>query len=387
MKKLFSLFLFFTFATALSAMDILVRVYADQTIRKSELTCVLGQYRLTDETGKEITSLSKDETVTFHAETKGIKVVKGKENLGVFQKITAMGDGLKTMFRLAPDYRNIRARIYDDHLQISLVDNALQFINVVDLEHYVAGVIQSEVLGSSDDVEFFKIQAIISRTYAMTNIRKHLREGYNLCDGVHCQAYYSRNNTARILQGAMESSGLVLVDNQTGRTILASFHANSGGQTMNSEDVWVTPVPYLRSVIDTFSLEMPGSAWQKEYTTKEWLNLLQRHFKYEINDETKRANALNFEQSQRKTHFDENIRLPEMRRALDLRSTFFSVRQEGDKVILDGKGYGHGVGLSQEGAIRMIREGFSVEDVLKFYYQNVALVRIEDLFVGEEQQF
>jgi stage II sporulation protein D len=56
-------------------------------------------------------------------------------------------------------------------------------------------------------------------------------------------------------------------------------------------------------------------------------------------------------------------------------------------VILDGRGYGHGVGLSQEGAIRKIREGFSIEDVLKFYYRNVGLVRIDDLFDGEEQQF
>jgi stage II sporulation protein D len=180
---------------------------------------------------------------------------------------------------------------------------------------------------------------------------------------------------------------MVLTDNQTNKTILASFHANSGGQTMNSEDVWVSVVPYLRSVVDTFSLGMRGSTWQREFTVNEWLNGLQRHFNYDIRNETKRANALNFEQNERKTHFHEDIRLRDIRRAFDLRSAFFSVRQEGDKVILHGRGYGHGVGLSQEGAVRKIREGFSVEDVLKFYYQNVGLVKIDDLFDGEEQQF
>jgi stage II sporulation protein D len=383
MKKIFSTFLLFTVVNTIFATDVLVRIYADQTIRKAELVCVLGQYILSDENGREIVQLNKDDSVTLHFERRGVKVTRGKEELGVTPKLTAMGEGLKTMFRLSPDLRSIQPRIYDDHLEISVESNALRFINIVDLENYVAGVVQSEVLGSSDNVDFFKIQAIISRTYAMTNLRKHRREGFNLCDAVHCQAYYSRNNTARILQGAMESAGMVLVD-ENGKTILASFHANSGGQTINSEDVWVTSTSYLKSVVDTFSLGMRGSAWQKEFTTKEWLNLLHKHYKYDINDRTKRENALNFEQDERKTHFHENIPLRSMRTDLGLRSTFFSVRQEGDKVILDGKGYGHGVGLSQEGAARMIGEGFSVEDVLKFYYRNVQLVNVDDLFSGEE---
>jgi stage II sporulation protein D len=132
---------------------------------------------------------------------------------------------------------------------------------------------------------------------------------------------------------------------------------------------------------------MRGSTWQREYTANEWLDLLHKHYKYDIHNHSKREKALNFEQGERKTHFHESISLRSMRTDLGLRSTFFSVRQVGDTVILDGRGYGHGVGLSQEGAISMIRKGFSVEDVLKFYYRNVGLVKIDDLFSGEEQQF
>jgi len=386
MKKLLTVLLLFTIVPPLSATDISIRIYADQTIRMSHLACVLGQYRISDETGNEIAVLNRDDSITLHADRRGVRVVRGTEELGIFTRLTVMGEGLRTMFRISPDARNIRPRIYDDHLQISIIDNALQFINIVNLENYVAGVIQSEVLGSSDDVDFFKIQAIISRTYAMRMMNKHRREGFNLCDGVHCQAYYSRNNTPRILQGATESAGMVLVD-ENNNLILASFHANSGGQTINSEDVWVTATPYLKGRVDTFSLGMRGSTWQREYSVNEWLNLLQRHYRYDINNPTKRQNALNFVQNERLRHFHENIPLRDMRRDLGLRSTFFSVRQEGDKVILDGRGYGHGVGLSQEGAIRKIREGFTVEEVLKFYYTNVELVRIEDVFEGVEQQF
>jgi len=246
--------------------------------------------------------------------------------------------------------------------------------------------IQSEALGSSNDLDFFKIQAIISRTYAIANLRKHRKDNYNLCDGVHCQAYKGRNITPVISQAVKETAGLVLVD-QNRKMISAAFHANSGGQTINSEDVWNMPTSYLKSVVDTFSFDMRGSAWQRVYTTKEWLDLLHKHYKYDIHDNAKCEKAFNFEQNQRKTHFHENIPLRDMRNDLGLRSTFFSVRQEGDTVILEGRGYGHGVGLSQEGAVRMIREGYSVEDVLKFYYKDVGLIKIDDLFSREEQQF
>ena len=382
MKKTFLIALLFTFVNTLSATDISVRIYADRTIRSAQLSCVLGTYRLTDEHGKEILRLNEDDSIILQTDRRWVKVLKDDETIGHFKTVTIKGEGQENRFRISPIQAGIRERIYDDHLEISVENNALRFINIVDLENYIAGVVQSEVLGSSDDVDFFKIQAIISRTYAKTNLQKHRRDRFNLCDGVHCQAYYGRNVTPGILQGTKESAGMVLVD-QNGRTILASFHANSGGQTMNSEDVWVSAVPYLRSVVDTFSLDMRGSTWRREFPVNEWLNALHRHYRYDIRNETKRANALNFEQNERKSHFHENIRLRDIRRDFDLRSTFFSVRQEGDMVILEGRGYGHGVGLSQEGAVRKIREGFSVEEVLKFYYRGVELIRLNNIYDGE----
>ncbi|MCL2682198.1 MAG: SpoIID/LytB domain-containing protein [Bacteroidales bacterium] len=387
MKKLLFLVLFCVVANCVYATDINVRIFANQTIQKAQLTCVSGQYRLTDENGKEILKLNENDSITLQAEgARGVRVLKHDEELGIFKTVFAIGEGSKNIFKLSPDQAGIRSRMYDDQLDISVENNALRIINIVELENYVAGVIQSEVFGSSNDLDFFKIQAIISRTYAMANLRKHRRDGYNLCDGVHCQAYYGRNNVEKIFQAATETAGSVLVDNNR-RMITAAFHANSGGQTINSEDVWVTATPYLKGVVDTFSFGMRGSTWQKTYTTSEWLDLLDKHYQYDILNETELEKALNFEQNERKTHFHSTIPLRSMRGDLGLRSTFFSVRQEGDSVILDGRGYGHGVGLSQEGAARMIREGFSVEDVLKFYYQNVGLAKIDDLFAGEEQQF
>ncbi|MDR0438567.1 MAG: SpoIID/LytB domain-containing protein [Bacteroidales bacterium] len=387
MKKLLSIVLFCAAANSVFATDINVRIFANQTIQKTQLDCVSGYYRLTDKNGKEILKLHENDNVTLQAEgSRGVRILKGDKELGVFKTVFVIGEGPKNIFRLSPNQAGIRSRMYDDQLDISVENNALRIINIVELENYVAGVIQSEVFGSSNDLDFFKIQAIISRTYAMANLRKHRRDGYNLCDGVHCQAYYGRCNVDKIFQAATETAGSVLVDHNR-KMITAAFHANSGGQTINSEDVWVRSTPYLKGVVDTFSFGMRGSTWQKTYTTSDWLDLLHKHYKYNIHDETELEKALSFEQNDRKTHFHGTIPLRSMRTDLDLRSTFFSVRQEGDNIILDGRGYGHGVGLSQEGAVRMIREGFSVEDVLKFYYQNVGLVKIDDLFAGEEQQF
>ncbi|MCL2416590.1 MAG: SpoIID/LytB domain-containing protein [Bacteroidales bacterium] len=391
MKNILSIFLLFFVVNTSSATDLLVRIFSTETIRQADLSCVTGQYRITDENGNEIIVLNENDSITLYAKIAGVRVVKHGSELGVFEKITVMGDRLNTMFRITPKDPSIRSRIYYDHLEISVVNNALRFINIVNIENYIAGVVQSEVRGVQvggipADLDFFKIQAIISRTYAMRMINKHRSEGFNLCDGVHCQAYFGRNVIPVILEAARATAGMVVVD-ENSNLILASFHANSGGQTKNSEDAWVTAVPYLRSIADTFSFGMPGSTWQREFSIDEWLNGLQRHYGYDINDPVKRTNALNFVQDERKTHFHENIRLRDIRRDFNLRSTFFSVRQEGNRVILDGRGFGHGVGLSQEGAARKIREGFSVEEVLQFYYQGVRVVRIDDLFEGQEQQF
>jgi stage II sporulation protein D len=243
MKKLLSILLLFTVVNTISATDILVRIYADVTLPKAQLTCVLGQYRLTDENGKEIIHLNQNDSITLLAERgRGVRLFKNNEELGIFKKLIAVGEDPENRFKISPDQVEIRERIYDDHLEISVENSALRFINIVELENYVAGVIQSEVLGSSDDLDFFKIQAIISRTYAMTNLRKHRRDRHNLCDGVHCQAYYGRNNTESIHQAATETAGMVLVDTNR-KMISAAYHANSGGQTINSEDVWVTATP------------------------------------------------------------------------------------------------------------------------------------------------
>jgi stage II sporulation protein D len=70
-----------------------------------------------------------------------------------------------------------------------------------------------------------------------------------------------------------------------------------------------------------------------------------------------------------------------MRSDLNLRSTFFSVVTEGDSVILKGKGYGHGVGLCQEGAMAMAVKGFRYREIINFYYTGVIISDIKNAVI------
>ena len=105
----------------------------------------------------------------------------------------------------------------------------------------------------------------------MNNLEKHAEEGYNLCDGVHCQAYKTRANKKEVTEGAYKSKGEVIVDSQ-GNIIETLFHSNSGGETVNAKDVWGKDVPYLVSVEDSFSVGGKHYQWEKYIKLKDWLN-------------------------------------------------------------------------------------------------------------------
>ncbi len=385
MKKLmFALWIFMAgILFRVSAADVSVRVFSDQACPEMSFTAELGDYHVYDGERKLIRDLATGESVVLKVKGEKIAVEQGGRSLGSFYNLIFEGSGLKAIFglRVEKDGKTL-VRYYDDHLDVSVEKSSLFLINHVDLENYVGGVVQSEVRGVSDKTDFFKVQAIISRTYAMSNMHRHDEEGFNLCDGVHCQVYHSRNNTPVILTATVQSAGQVIVDSRD-NLITAAFHSNSGGQTANSEDVWNAPVSYLRSVEDTFSLSMKNAVWEKRMPRSEWLGFLESRYDYPVRNARMRDSALTFSQPERKACFAGGIPLKDIRTDLKLRSSFFSVRTEGTEVVLEGRGYGHGVGLSQEGVVRMIEQGYTVEDVIKHYYTGVSIKTLEELPVGK----
>jgi stage II sporulation protein D len=183
------------------------------------------------------------------------------------------------------------------------------------------------------------------------------------------------------MKAVTDTKGKVVVDDNL-NLIDAAFHSNSGGQTANSEDVWGSRLPYLRSVNDTFSTKMPNAKWERKMAKEDWLSYLKLKHNYPIQDSNARWLALTFKQENRKPYLEaNNVRVPlkNVRTDLQLKSTFFSVVSVGDSVIFKGRGFGHGVGMCQEGAMRMAKLGYKYPEVINFYYQKTQLIDLHKL--------
>ena len=344
-----------------------VRVFSGERIRSFRFTVVKGYYHM--DAGQAHKTWSRFQQVELKAEGNKVAVYRNDSRILTAATVVFEGAHDENIFRLQVPGR--WERDYDDGLKVRASGGDLILINQVDLEHYVGGVVQSE-MGKVDFPEYYKIQDIISRTYALKNIRKHQHEGFNLCDAEHCQVYLSRCTLPLISESISVTRGDVIVDS-AGNLITAAFHSNSGGQTMASEDVWSAPLPYLRSVEDTFSLKMSKAVWQDTILLSSWLAYLHKRRPL-LGDDTLIQRVIRFEQPQRRTELVPGILLKDIRRDWQLRSTFFDIIPRGDTLMLRGRGWGHGVGLSQQGALRMISLGYDYIQVIRFYYQGVRVV-------------
>jgi len=355
-----------------------IRIFSSSTISQISFTPISGKYVLHADNFPVSADIYKNNTLDFKIVGNNIQISKNGTILGTCSELSLESVGLVNAFTVKTDAKKYAERVYDDELKIKIEGNNFVLFNRVNLERYVAGVVQSEVLGSSTDIEFFKIQAIIARTYTLTNIMKHLNDGYNLCDETHCQAYYRRCNNSDIMLAVSQTFCDVIVD-ADGKLISAAFHSNSGGQTQNSENVWSIATSYLRAVTDTFSMGGRSYLWEKKIPKKQWLDYFTASYPYLAKDLQKQQKLCNFDQDIRQKYILDSIPLRNIRTSFNLRSTYFSVSEDKDQVVLKGKGYGHGVGLSQEGAINMVKQGKKAEEVIRFYYTGVRIVKYTEI--------
>lgn len=347
-----------------------VRIFSNNTISAVTISFDLGQYNVyaNDSVLLEST-LGEGATLTLKPAAGKVSVASDGYNYGSFDKVRFQATDTACILCINPS--NVKQRTYEGDLIVSSKQNTLLLINEVEFETYIAGVVQSEIYGNLTDI--FRVQATISRTWALKNINKHIKEGYNFCDHVHCQAYLNRCVRPDIMLGTMQSSGVTIVDSE-GRLIETPFHSNSGGETANSEDVWRNALPYLRSVQDTFSYRMRQSDWTKTMTKEQWLGYFAKKHKLNTTDPAVCDSLLSFVQLHRKARIM-GVPLTKVRMDLQLKSTFFSVSYDSvsGKVTLLGHGYGHGVGLSQEGTIRMAQLGISYDSIIRHYYSGARL--------------
>lgn len=266
----------------------------------------------------------------------------------------------------------------------------------LDLEDYVKGVVCSE-MPLNFNKEALKAQAIVARTYAMGHalVGGCSKFGNDVCDTVHCQVYTPKEEKISQL-GAIGESRWALVEevvNETKGMVLsyngelatdAYYFSTSSGKTENVEDVFLTSVPYLKSV------KSPGEEIAPKYNSTETYDL--NRFAQIVNSNYINANMspVNIEsQISIESYTDggavKSIRLGdveitgvEFRRIFGLNSANFSLEFLSNQININCKGFGHGVGMSQWGANVMAKEGKSYEEILKHYYTGINIDRIND---------
>jgi len=365
------------FGSVVSA-QVKIRLFANQTPESAVFSVINGKYELNLFNGK-IFSVSIDEPVMI-ARFNGKLAVKKRGTDGfVCDSLIISAKTGNDYFSLMMNGTSHIRQYYSGDLQCFPDMGTLVFINISDIEKYIAGVVRAEG-GSGKNLEYFKTQAIIARTYMYKYFNKHTSDRYNVCDNTHCQAFNGLSSDSLLNEAALETKGLVILYKDS-TLIISAFHSNCGGQTSSSDDVWLSGQPYLKSIADPYCLNSKNATWKMSFSVSEWVNYLRKSGYTGKNDD---PTVFNFVQKSRLTDYRTGtfyMPLRTIRTDLNLRSTFFSVLAGSDSVVLSGRGYGHGVGLCQEGAMTMATKGFKYPEIIRFYYTGVFISDIKNAVV------
>lgn len=346
-----------------------------RSVSKAEVSRVEGSYHLLGD-GKTVRNLEHGQKLSFTGSGESVVVMSGNTVVGKYKRAVVKGSE-NAVFRLKTQQGKTSAeRVYPDNLIIRSQGSRLYLVNEAWLDRYVEGVTEAES-GKGHELEYYKVQSLIARTYALANLNRHATQGFHLCDEVHCQAYKGKARFEPLIQEAtLATRDQVLVDHNI-KLITAAFHSNCGGQTLNAEHVWSRPLSYLVGRPDTFCLAMPNSQWEKCIKRSEWNTYLARN----ATDNSQAVNDSAFlfsAQPSIRPHFfadsTARVRMTSVRRDLGLRSAFFVVEEQGDTVRFMGRGFGHGVGLCQEGGMRMAQLGYDCRSILHYYYKDVHII-------------
>ena len=359
-----------------------IGLYFVSKVKTVEVNQDNGSYLMTADS-QVVDTLTGKFSFIAYAKGEQIRARLDGNDLGTYHtvKFTPLEDS--TGFKIRSLTHKSKYRYYWGGVEVSMGEGKLKIINTVDIEDYLPGVVESES-GINERAEYYKIQATISRTYARAQAGKHALEGFDLCDHTHCQVYRKRSRkNPEIPKAVKDTEGLVLVDSDI-NLISALFFSNCGGQTCNSENVWNTEMSYLRSVKDPFCKNMPHYYWKKEVPKTKWINYMRNKTPdyFKLNGSFDENFDVEFDQGKRRVYYSNpgfTVPLTAIRSDFKLRSTFFTITENGDNIVFRGRGFGHGVGLCQEGAMKMADLGYSYLEILKFYYTGIHLIHLDDM--------
>ena len=258
-------------------------------------------------------------------------------------------------------------------------------IEKVPLEEYIMGVIAGE-MPVSFEIEALKAQAVASRSYVMYKMIQNKDKEYDVVDTVLNQVYLDSDTLKKKwgskydkyvtkIKKAVEETAYqyVLYGGQIAETL---FFSTSVGYTENSEEVFVSKVPYLRSVKSDWDNISPVFNEDNSYTLEMFLKKLNLSSSDTL--EIKVLDTTSTGRIKRIRINDKEFTGKEISGKLGLRSTYFKISENNGKVSIITKGYGHGVGMSQYGAQGMALEGYKYDEILKHYYTDIEIKKIKN---------
>ena len=279
---------------------------------------------------------------------------------------------------------SINGMAYRGFFMVHIKSGRMMLINHVSLDNYLYGVLPREI-SHSWPKSALKAQAVAARTYALYHMAKRKNQSWDVFSTTTSQVYGGKNPEHPATREAVDlTKGLILsYDN---KIILTLYHANSGGKTESIQGAWGSPLPYLGNVVDEFSINRPGFAWKKKLSREK---IQQRLVEFGLpvsfikdivpieRTVTGRIKIIKISQKNGPFYLTGNsFRLivgPGI-----VKSSNFKVRQKDNMFIFEGKGYGHGVGMSQWGAYSMAKKGHDFKEILAFYYQGTSLYSLNN---------
>ena len=280
-------------------------------------------------------------------------------------------------------------RVRQSEVRVHLVRENIT--STMPLEDYVRGVVAAE--GSMEsEPEALKALAIASRTYVLKNLGRHAREGYDFCSTTHCQRYRGADPgspadvSAAIIDAVEATKGEVLRDSN-GQLADSYFSASCGGVTANLATLWGgSAPPYLRGVRDEYCASEAHHSWTDIISHAQMLKALQSDPRTNVGerlddlrvlraDAGGRAELIGIEGNRYITVKGWDFKII-VGRALGwnlLKSSRFEISRSGSNFMFRGSGFGHGLGLCQEGAHVMAARGASYRQILTKYFPSTRI--------------
>ena len=329
---------------------------------------------------------------------------------GAAVQVTGSRKGARTVLDLP-------GRVY----MVPAQNGGIEVINEAEIERILEGVVASEIFHSAPDAAL-QSQAIAARTDMLAKVgTRHATDPFAICSDVHCQAYSGLERVnPRIAEAVRSTRGLVMID-ADGRLVDAYYHAISGGHTENNENAWPgRPQPALRGRPDLVAAQAPGApalttdagvdallaskdvSWaaasgmnidnSRWHTERSGDDLRQSLQAYGIAKKVVGLRVLRRGVSGRALEVEiahpageKSVLAGELRirKGLGgsagpkgLRSALFVVKQDGDKFVFRGAGFGHGVGMDQTGAVGRAKAGQRSTAILQAYYSGVRIEKV-----------